>query len=70
MSGLDHQHALMGTTDITLTRAHLTAITGLTGSRAECLSVPAPGTAGDARGAGVVGAVALAAADLSADVDS
>jgi hypothetical protein len=62
--------ALTATMGIILTRARLTVITGLTGSRADCLSAPAPGMAGDAHGAGVVGVVALAAVDLSVDVDS
>jgi hypothetical protein len=44
------------TTDIILTLARLTATTGLTGLRVECLSVPARGMAGDALGVGAAGA--------------
>jgi hypothetical protein len=71
---LGRLRALTATMGIILTRARLTVITGLTGSQADCLLAPARGMAGDARGAGVVGAVALAAVDLdagsSAAVDS
>jgi hypothetical protein len=51
----------MATTDITLTPARLTAITGLTGLRVECSSAPARGMAGDAVGVGVVGVMVAAA---------
>jgi uncharacterized membrane protein len=51
------RYAPTATTDITLTLARLTATTDLTGSRVVCSSVPGRGTAGDGRGAGVVGGV-------------
>jgi len=66
----------MATTDITLTPARLTAITGLTGLRVECSSAPARGMAGDAVGVGVAGATveaftagAATTADAATTVD-
>src|SRR5258708_35415409 len=54
--------AMVYITDIILTLGRLMASTGLTGLRAECLSAPAPGMAGDAPGVGVAGA-GVAASD-------
>jgi hypothetical protein len=57
----DRRYATTDTTTIILTLARLTGTTDLTGLRAESLSAPARGMAGDARGVGVVGVAALGA---------
>lgn len=67
------QRARTATTDILLTRARLTVITGLTGSQADCLLAPAHGMAGDMVGDAAAGAMAgafMAAEGSSADADS
>jgi hypothetical protein len=64
------QFVPMATMDTILTRARLTATTGLTGLRAECLSALVRGMAGDGLGVGVAGAVAGVDAGSLADVGS
>jgi hypothetical protein len=63
----DHRHATTATTGMLRTLVRPTDTTVQTGSRAESLSAPVPGTVGDVAGAGVAGAVVGVTAGVAGD---